>query len=475
MDDSPRKTGDLFEFGHFRLDEAERLLFREGSPVSLPPKAFEVLVVLVRRAGRLVERDEMLRTVWPGVHVTEGSLHQKISLVRRELGDVDAPHRFIETVAKAGYRFVAPVTVVAPAVSSPSDMKRRWRRRALLAAAAFFLVAGGALLARRAAGPPAPEDGTRDPDARREYLRARFFWNKRSPDDLLKAAESYEAAVRHDPRFAAAWAGLADTRVLLAVSMGSSHVDGARAAAARAIELDASLGAAHGTLAFEKFFFEWDMPGAGREFARALALSPRDATIRQRHAFYLVCLGRADEAVAEIRRARDLDPASLSINEDVGEILFWAHRYGDGIEELRKVSEMEAGPTWHGHLAFAYLYSGRVDEASAEFGSKHESATMDAVCRVFVAAAKGRLNEAETALAEVERDNAFVASHSECLASVHAAIGDADGALRYLEKAYDERNFGLVFLDVSPPYEFLQKNPRFQDLLRRIGLVRPES
>ena len=471
MDDSPRKAGDLFEFGGFRLDEAERLLFREGSPVSLPPKAFEVLLVLVRRAGRLVGHDEMLRAVWPGVHVTEGSLHQKISLLRRELGDEGEPHRYIETVTKIGYRFVAPVTVVAREVSAPPEMKRRWRRRALVAAAALFLVVGGALLARRASGPVSQEDGTRDPNARREYLRARFFWNKRSPGDLLKAAESYEAAVRHDPRFAAAWAGLADTRVLLGVSMSSSYVDGARSAAARAIELDASLGAAHGTLAFEKFFFEWDMPGAGREFARALELAPRDATIRQRHAFYLVCLGRSDDAVQEIRLARELDPASVSINEDVGEILFWAHRYGDGIEELRKVHEMEAAPWWHGHLAFAYLYSGRVDEASAEFGSKHESATMDAVCRVFVSAAKGRLEEAQTALAEVERDVAFVASQSECLASVHAAVGDADGALRYLEKAYDERHFGLVFLNVSPPYDGLKKDPRFRDLLRRIGLV----
>ena len=471
MDDSPRKAGDLFEFGGFRLDEAERLLFREGSPVSLPPKAFEVLLVLVRRAGRLVGHDEMLQTVWSGVHVTEGSLHQKISLLRRELGDEGEPHRFIETVTKIGYRFVAPVTVADPEVSSPPEMKRRWRRRALVAAAALLLVAGGALLARRASGPVSQEDGTRDPDARRQYLRARFFWNKRSPDDLLKAAESYEAAVRHDPRFAAAWAGLADTRVLLGISMSSSYVDGARAAAARAIELDASLGAAHGTLAFEKFFFEWDMPGARREFARALELAPRDATIRQRHACYLVCLGRADDAIREIRLARELEPASVSINEDVGEILFWAHRYGDAIEELRKVSEMEAEPKWHGHLAFAYLYGGRLDEARAEIGLKHESATLDAVCRVFISAAEGRPDEARSALEEVERDVAYVATHAESLASAYAAVGDADGAMAFLEKAYDERNFGLVFLNVSPPYEGLKKDSRFRDLLRRIGLV----
>jgi DNA-binding winged helix-turn-helix (wHTH) protein/Flp pilus assembly protein TadD len=471
VDDSPRKTGELFEFRGFRLDESERLLFRGASPVSLPPKAFEVLLVLVRRAGRLVERDEMLRTVWSGVHVTEGSLHQKISLLRRELGDEGEPHRFIETVTKVGYRFVAPVSLVAPEVSSTSVVRRRRHRWALGTAATVLLVAGGVLFARRAAGPPPADVPTRDPEARREYLRARFFWNKRSPDDLLKAAESYEAAVRHDSRFAAAWAGLADTRVLLAVTSGRSLSEGARAAASRALELDDSLGAAHGTLAFEKFFFEWDMSGAGREFARAIELAPKDATIRQRHAFYLVCLGRADEAVAEIRRARDLDPASLSINEDVGDILFWAHHYGDAIEEFRKVSEMDVGTWWHGHLAFAYLYSGRLDEARAEFGLKHESATMDAVCRVFVSAAKGRLEEARVALAEVERDVAYVETHAESLASVHAAVGDVDGALRYLEKAYAERDFGLVFLGVSPPYDGLRKDPRFRDLLSRIGLA----
>ena len=471
MDDSPRKAGDLFEFGGFRLDEAERLLFREGSPVSLPPKAFEVLLVLVRRAGRLVERDEMMRAVWSGVHVTEGSLHQKISLLRRELGDESEPHRFIETMTKIGYRFVAPVTVIRPSEQESPVVSTPGRRWLIAAAAAVLLFIGGFLFAHRAAGPPAPDAATRDPEARREYLRARFFWNKRSPDDLLKAAESYEAAIRHDPRFAEAWAGLADTRVLLAVTAGRSLSEGARAAASRALELDDSLGAAHGTLAFEKFFLEWDMPGAGREFARALELGPRDATIRQRHAYYLVCLGRADDAIREIRLARELDPASVSINEDVGEILFWAHRYGDAIEELRKVSEMEEGPKWHGHLAFAYLYGGRVDEASAEFGVKHESATLDAVVRVFVSAAEGRVEEAESALGEVERDVAYVATHAESLASVHAAIGDADGALRYLERAFAERSFGLVFLNVSPPYDALKKDPRFRDLLRRIGLV----
>ena len=217
MDDSPRKAGDLFEFGGFRLDVAERLLLRDGSPIDLPPKAFEVLLVLVRRAGRLVERDEILRTVWPGVHVTEGSVHQKISLLRRELGDEGEPHRFIETLPKVGYRFVAPVTVIRPSEQESQAVPTPVRRWVLAAAASAVLVAGGLVFAHRASGPPPPDSPTRDPEARREYLRGRFFWNKRSPDDLLKAAESYEAAVRHDPRFAAAWAGLADTHVLLAI------------------------------------------------------------------------------------------------------------------------------------------------------------------------------------------------------------------------------------------------------------------
>lgn len=474
MDDSRGKAGDSYEFAGFRLDEGERLLTRDGAPLPIPPKAFDVLLLLVSRAGRLVERDELLRTIWPGVHVTEGSLHQKISLLRRELGDEREPWRFIETIPKSGYRFVASVMVVTvepgPARESVPSVPPAGRRWGTAVAGVSLLAVVGFLLAFRTAGPAAPDGATRDPEARREYLRARFFWNKRSPDDLLKAAENYEAAVRHDPRFAAAWAGLADTRVLQAV-MGNAAAADARTAVARALEIDASLGAAHGTLAFEKFFLEWDMPGAGREYARAIDLAPEDATIRQRHAFYLVATGKSDDAVAEIRRARDLDPASLSINHDVGEILFWAHRYGEAILEFRRCLEMEASPRWHGQLALAYLYSGRLEEAREEIRLKELPAPLDAIYRVHVLEAEGRPDEARRALAEVERDQAYVAAHAESLAGAHAAVGDTDEALAFLEKAYAEHNVGLVFLNATPGYGRLKCEPRFQDLLRRIGLV----
>jgi tetratricopeptide (TPR) repeat protein len=179
-----------------------------------------------------------------------------------------------------------------------------------------------------------------------------------------------------------------------------------------------------------------------------------------------------DDAVSEIRLARDLDPASASIAYDVGQILFWARRYGEAVEELHRAIEMEPEAA-HGHaqLAEVLLATGDARAARAELARAHVSDAQRNWLEVAALAASGDAGPARRLLASLEADAGYVATHAEALASLHAMLGDADGAMPHLERALAERHFALVFLGVLRPYDPVRADPRFQAVLRRIGIA----
>jgi len=294
----------------------------------------------------------------------------------------------------------------------------------------------------------------------------------------LKVALAYfNQAIEEDPKYAQAQSGLADTYSLLgdwqyAVMTPKEALPKAKAAAIKALELDGALGEAHNSLAFCLDGFDWDFDSAGKEFQRAIELNPGYATAHHWYAWHLSLLGKYDEAVAEMRKAQDLDPLSLIINADFAELLVLAHSYDESIRQSRKTIEMEPNfALAHNQLAQAYLQKHMNDEAAAELQKAAQlsggSPTVLAnLARAY--AASGKKSEATKILNDLRKQSTAAYSHAPEIAVIYAALGDSDQAMNWLEKGYEGRfNPGVL---LRPGFDPLRSDPRFQDLVRRVGL-----
>jgi len=316
-----------------------------------------------------------------------------------------------------------------------------------------------------------------DPMAYESYLKGRYFWNKRTAEGLKVALAYFNQAIDEDSNYAPAYSGLADTYALLAdweygVMTPKEALPKAKAAAVKALELDATLGEAHNSLAFCLDVFDWDLDSAEREFRRAIELSPSYATAHQWYASHLIVLGRNDEAISEMRRAEALDPLSLIISADLADFLVIAHAYDASIRESKKTIELDPGfALAHNQLGQAYLQLQRQDEAVAELQKGVElsggSPTIMAnLARAYVAA--NRKGDAVKLLGDLKKRSNASAPHASEIAMICVALGDTDQAMSWLEKGYDERFNPSVLL--RPGFDPVRSDPRFRDLLRRIGL-----
>jgi TolB-like protein/DNA-binding winged helix-turn-helix (wHTH) protein/Tfp pilus assembly protein PilF len=316
-----------------------------------------------------------------------------------------------------------------------------------------------------------------NPQAYQSFLKGRFFWNKRTAEGLKIALAYFNQAIEEDPKYAPAYSGLADTYSLLgdwqyAAMTPKEALPKAKASAIRALELDNALGEAHNSLAFCLDGFDWDIKSAGMEFQRAIALNPGYATAHHWYAWHLSLLGRYDEAIAEMRKAQDLDPLSLIINADLAELLVLAHSYDESIRQSRKTIEMDPNfALAHNQLAQAYLQKHMNDEAVAELRKaaqlSGESPTVMAnLARAYVAT--GKKIDAIKILNDLTKRSNATYSHASEIAVIYAALGDKDQAINWLEKGYEERfNPGVL---LRPGLDPLRSDPRFQDLARRVGL-----
>jgi TolB-like protein/DNA-binding winged helix-turn-helix (wHTH) protein/Flp pilus assembly protein TadD len=318
---------------------------------------------------------------------------------------------------------------------------------------------------------------TLNPDAYEEYLKGRYFWNKRTADGLKRALDHFNQAIAEDPNYAAAYSGLADTYALLgdwqyAVMTPKEALPKAKSAAMKALELDDSLSEAHNSLAFCLDGFDWNFDAAGREFRRAIELNPGYATAHHWYAWHLSLVGRNKEAIAEMRKAEDLDPLSLIINADLAELLLIAHSSDESIQQSRKTIEMDPGFAMaHNQLAQAYLQEQKPDEAVVELQKAIQLSGGSPTCTANLArayAALGRKAEAVGLLDDLKKLSAPGYPHNSEIATIYAALGDKDQAMTWLEKGYEERfNPGVL---LRPGFDPLRSDPRFQDLVRRIGL-----
>jgi TolB-like protein/DNA-binding winged helix-turn-helix (wHTH) protein len=610
-----------YEFGQFTLVQAEKRLLCDGKAIPLVPKVFDTLVLLVENPGRLIQKDELLEALWPDTVVEEVALAHNVSQLRKALGDRAEEPRFIETVPKRGYRFIAPVRVVGePATrrASPAPSHTKWSRPAVLAACAAVLLLIAAASAylylpraiERAAGAPAihslavlplenlsgdreqeyfadgitdalitdlaqvaslrvisrtsamqfrgsretlPQIGrdlkvdavvegtvargegrvritaqlidarsdrhlwartyerdlkdvlalqdeiaqaiaeqirikltpkersllsrahAGDPEAYDAYLRGRYWWSQRTAEGEWRGLDYFQKAIARAPKYALAYAGVADSFVVLgshARLPAKEAFPKAQEAALKALELDPSLAEAHTSLAFVKFSNDWDWSGAEREFKEAIALNPNYATAHHWYSHYLVAMGRLDEAVSELERARDLDPFSVPINAFLGQALYYARRYDEALRQYQRGLEMHpdrlefcegAADVYEQKKMFAESVALRLQALSLI-----KDPTSAALDQAFKGSGYGGyLRKKIETLEQAPQLNPFAVL---LVAHLYAALNDEAHAMPYLERAYGERNPWLLNLSVDPGMDSLRSSLRFRDLIRRIGL-----
>jgi DNA-binding winged helix-turn-helix (wHTH) protein/Flp pilus assembly protein TadD len=439
-------TREFFEFDGFRLVPSERLLLDRGAAVPLAARAFDLLLALVRRAGHLATKDELLAEVWPGLFVEEVNLSVNISLLRKALGRGARGTTIIQTVPKAGYRFIAPVTIRCEPAT---------------------------VVVRRTAG--AGDAGTRDTEAQRAYVEGRYHWSRRSEEGLRRAVSCFQRAVARDSDFAAAYSGLADCYATLGYLSHLSPADcfpAARGYAEMAIERDATLAEPFTSLGYVKFYFDWDWAGAEAAFRGALARDPDWAAAHQWYSILLLAAGRKADALREIMIARECEPLSLAINTDLGFHYYYTEKYEEAVKQLQSALAMQAdfAPA-HLWLGRSYQELGEYDAALAAFGAVEAAMPQWPVAiaaRGFVEGIAGRAVKATATLTQLNElsQRRFVTQYG--IALVEAGLGRMDAAFATLEAAFAERSNWLMWLRLDPRWRGMRSDLRFAQLIRRL-------
>jgi serine/threonine-protein kinase len=317
---------------------------------------------------------------------------------------------------------------------------------------------------------------TEDSEAYQMYLQGRYYWNKRTLEGVQQSIDFFQQAIQKDSRYALAFAGQADAYALLGdlnVLPAREVTPKVKEAASKALELDDTLSEAHTSLAFAKFH-EWDWAGAEKEFKRAIELNASYPTAHAWYGEYLMVLGRFDEALAEMNRANDLSPLSPAVNLALGYRYYYARQYPQAIEQCQKTLAMDGGfLAAHVYLGRGYLQKASYPEATAEFRKAlqlSDGDSNDLAALGLSLAASQQPAEARKILDQLKERSQQTYVQPMWLAVIYIALGDKDQAFDWIQKAYDDRSEWLVYLKVDPLFDTVRQDPRFTDLLRRVGL-----
>ena len=640
-----------YQFGAFQVDVKERRLMRYAKAIPLTPKVFDTLLVLLENKGRTLDKDELMRRLWPDTFVEESSLSQNIFQLRKALGEGEAGAQYIETISKRGYRFCASVRtlpfdaveelvikrhsetsvaieqetqtssdrestephlpqahpefslrrlptsqlallgsitlIVAIAIggflrqqsrakssryingeiktlavlpfrsldqASEDDQMRLGMTDALIsrlsnlrpitvrptsATLNFISPKQNALDAGRQLRVDAVLDGTiqrvgdrlrvnvqlvrvrdgaaiwsekfdeqstdifaiqdsiseqvsmklvgrlsanatrgpatrytKDTEAYQEYIRGRYFWNKRSEEGFQKGIEHFKRAIEIDPAYALAYAGLADCYMFLAAGQFGDTAPGknferARATAKKALELDENLAEAQTTLAMIDSDYDGNWPEAEKAYLRAIELNPDYATAHHWYALDLLAAEHFDQAVIEMKKAQELDPLSLPSNLALGQIYFYLRRYDDAIKQLQQTLELDADHAGSRiYLGLAYEQKGMLNEALAEFDKvltayKNNLAAVSA--RAHTQAIMHQRDQAKTTLEELTKRDPIRPLVICEIGAINTALGNKAEAFRWLEKLSDIHLKSVVIrLKFDPRLDELRADPRFK-------------
>lgn len=640
-----------YQFEAFGLDPDERRLLHEGQPVPLTPKAFDTLVMLVERAGRLVEKEELMSSLWPDSYVEEANLAQHVWTLRKTLGETSLGGAFIETVPKKGFRFVAtvakhprdsetliayqhptsqsgngtaaavgnPLPVAAGSDLVPDTAGQFWSgRKVLIAVMALAITAvlvwfglsrrrtenatsspktiavlpfkplsadsrdeslemgmaetmitrlsninqivvrpmaavrkytdpqgdpvkigkevqaeavldgsiqkadgrvrvtvrltdvrNGAILwaeqfdekftdifklqdsiservARALPIKLSSEEATRlakrytdNPEAYELYLQAQYLWNNRIPENDRRMNEYYQQALAKDPRFALAYIGLAEVEMHRFGANRAPIADSLPKITAnltKALELDDSLAQAHNTLAEIKYQFEFEWPGAEKEFKRAIDLNANVASIRLAYGWFLMSAGRFDQATVEMHRAQELDPSSMLINRAWARLFYFMRQYDRSIQHLQRMIEAEPNVAVnHWALALPYVRKAMYAEAVEESAKAAMIDGTGLTPQEIEADKQTFRKEGWEAYLRLRHERMLRRAQKEyvsplAIAVGYARLGNRDQAFVWLDNAIDARASGVAGLKIDPECDVLRSDPRFARALKRMNL-----
>lgn len=498
----------LVRFGVFEADLRAGELRRNGVKVRLQDLPFRMLTLLLTRPGEVITREELRQALWPpDVFVDfEQGISSAVMRLRDALRDSADNPIFIETIERRGYRWIAPIHSpqpvtdksqeeeslegpAAPAAAAPPAGLPSWRKLAFVLALpllailfAVWIFRPGHRDAKASAKPaPLPAQTLHRPNREAEdfYLKGRYYWNKRTPQALNQALESFTQAIAHDPNYSDAYVGLADSYNLLrefsALPANEAYFK-AFAAAKKAVELAPQSSEAHASLAFVTFFGIWDAAGAETDFRRAIELDPNNVKAHHWYATFLFTLSRHQEALNEIELARKLAPDSPSILADKGELLWAGGHREEGLQLLKQLEA--ADPDFlspHRYLRFAYYdtgdYPNYITELKKDALLTHDTAQSS----VAEAAAKGFAQGGERGLFEAqlaEQKKLYEQGKFSpyFVAQTEARLGNTRAALNYLTISIQSHDEHALNLGVDQGFASLHGDAPFQQLLAKIGL-----
>jgi TolB-like protein/Flp pilus assembly protein TadD len=575
-----------YQFGPFILDTVERRLLRDGRPVALTAKLFDILLLLVRNSGKVVTKESLMKEIWSDSFVEENNLTVSISSLRKTLGERYRQREYIETVTKHGYRFTARVEPVQdsngarhngagphglvdePAkalavlpflnISRSPDLEflsdgltesiiinmSRLRRLRVMARNTVFRYKGrepdarqvgrdlnvqtvltGRLrefngqmllavemvnvsdgsqiwgetynrplsdifrvqeeiaseLSEKLRMELSSEDRKRLTDHQPQsfktyylYLKGRYFWNKRTLQDIERAIKCFEECLLLEPDYALARAGLADCYLSLiflnALPLNDS-IPLVRREAVTALALNETIAEAHASLGcVEMLALNWE--GADRGLRRAIELNPNNALARSRYSFYLMARGQVEEALAQMEWALRNDPLSAHMHANVARIHYYARQYDRAIEECRQALEIEphCAPV-HGLLSLIHERHGMYEEAIAEMQRALDLLGNDPEAMGllgYLYALSGKRREARAVLNKLIKMSEQKYASPVFIAWIYVGLHEMEKAFEYLERAYEERSY-MPILNITPLFDRLRPDPRYHDLLRRCG------
>ena len=481
-------------FADYTLDRGRGTLLRGGEPVHLRPQSYELLSFLADHRGRLISKDQLISHVWQGRAVGDDSLVQCLRDVRAALGE--AGPSAVRNVRGRGYIFDPQKDAAndpAPAAEAIASEPETANTRPSFAPRRFgLLLLTGWLLAVAVVGyryvrdRATTTDGssqtlvsgyTPDHDAQLLYLRARHHHRLATEPEVRTAIGLYEQAIAADARHALAHAGLAEAWRTLAIVGQVPSKDAfpqAKAAAARALALDERLVEAHVALGWIAFSYDWNWVGAERELTRAIELEPTNADAHRAYAHLLSNMGRHEESIFEIAKARELDPRGLLVRTLEAQFLFYAGRDAEAEDRLHGALQMDPD-FWVAHLGLGRIALQREQwpQAVAALRKARDlsSGVPEATTQLAYALARsGATDEALGLMHELEArsESRYVPAYS--FAMIANGLGDRERALTELERSVDAREVQATFIKIDTRWNWLRSDPRFDALMRRTGL-----
>ncbi len=468
-----------FRTGGWRVEPARCLLVSGSQEIRLEPKVMDVLVCLARRADEVVSREELIRDVWEGRFVGDEVISVAVFELRKALGDNAREPRWVETIPRRGYRWMQAVVEDdgADIPVQPQEPRHDPRTRSTLYAAAVVLlfVMVATLWIWRAPGRPGETSIIQPPEAEVAYRKGQYFMSQRTPAGLRRALAYFEQATRLDPEFAEAHSGVAQASVILAdLGLGTQRELNlrARAAAEQALALDGGLAEAHAALGLIRLLVDWDLPRAEQSLRRAISLSPDLVNAHRVYAWLLSAAGRHPEAILEARRALALDPVSPVRYHELAWALQYAGRHGEALTQLDKAHELDPN-FFQGYISKGTILD-QAGDPTAAFEAycagyrrqEHGAEIIEHLKKAYEG--KGLAGVYGSWLEMTLRGSPQMPQSEVWLAQLYTRVGETEQALQALERAYEEREGGLLWLQVDPSFQPLRHEPRFQRLLRLV-------